>query len=146
MAYLDRNTIIVKRIKAEDICEISVAKGMVRSYCGNSALYYEYCDIDQIKSYGVAENIAQIDADKLQFPLTIRRWQQGDWFIPFGMNGRKKVSDFLIDQKVPIPEKDRQFVLISGEDIVWLVGRRIDDRYKLTEESVNVVKITKEIV
>ena len=146
VAYLDRNTIIVKRIKAEDICEISVAKGMVRSYCGNSALYYEYCDIDQIKSYGVAENIAQIDADKLQFPLTIRRWQQGDWFIPFGMNGRKKVSDFLIDQKVPIPEKDRQFVLISGEDIVWLVGRRIDDRYKLTEESVNVVKITKEIV
>ncbi|EKC67609.1 ATP-binding PP-loop protein, partial [human gut metagenome] len=51
------------------------------------------------------------------------------------MSGRKKVSDYLIDHKVPLPEKARQFVLLSGDEIVWLVGRRIDDRYRLTAET-----------
>ena len=62
------------------------------------------------------------------------------------MTGRKKVSDFLIDAKVPLPEKQRQFVLLSGDDIVWLVGRRIDDRFRLTAETENVLRITREIV
>ena len=85
-------------------------------------------------------------ADKLKYPLTVRRWQEGDWFIPYGMSGRKKVSDYLIDHKVPLPEKARQFVLLSGDEIVWLVGRRIDDRYRLTAETENVLRITKEII
>ena len=89
---------------------------------------------------------AQVDADKLKYPLTARRWQEGDWFIPYGMSGRKKVSDYLIDHKVPLPEKARQFVLLSGDEIVWLVGRRIDDRYRLTAETENVLRITKEII
>ena len=89
---------------------------------------------------------AQVDADKLKYPLTVRRWQEGDWFIPYGMSGRKKVSDYLIDHKVPLPEKARQFVLLSGDEIVWLVGRRIDDRYRLTAETENVLRITKEII
>ena len=120
--------------------------GVPRSYCGNSALYFEYCDIDAIKNFGVPEHIAQVDADLLKFPLTLRRWREGDWFIPFGMAGRKKVSDFLIDAKVSMPEKERQFVLLSGDEIVWLVGRRIDDRYRLTPDTENVLRITKEIV
>ena len=59
---------------------------------------------------------------------------------------RKKVSDYLIDAKVSAAEKGRQFVLLSGSDIVWLVGRRIDDRYRITAETENVLRITKEIV
>lgn len=62
------------------------------------------------------------------------------------MTGRKKVSDYLTDRKIPLPEKQRQFVLLSGEEIVWLVGRRIDDRYRLTSETENVLRITKEII
>ena len=89
---------------------------------------------------------AQVDADRLQFPLTLRRWREGDSFVPFGMTGRKKVSDFLIDAKVSVAEKQRQFVLVSGDEIVWLVGRRIDDRYRLTPDTENVLRITKEIV
>lgn len=84
---------------------VTVERGVPRSYCGNSALYFEYCDIDAIKNFGVPEHIAQVDADLLKFPLTLRRWREGDWFIPFGMAGRKKVSDFLIDAKVSMPEK-----------------------------------------
>lgn len=146
VASIDRGTILVAPIAPDDACLVTVAKGAPRSYCGNAVLYYEYCDIDTIKNFGVPEHIAQVDADRLQFPLTLRRWQEGDWFIPFGMTGRKKVSDFLIDAKVPLPEKQRQFVLLSGDEIVWLVGRRIDDRYRLTSETENVLRITKEIV
>lgn len=122
------------------------AAGRLRSYCGNAVLFYEYCPIDDIRTFGVPEHIAQVDADKLRFPLTLRRWHEGDWFIPYGMTGRKKVSDYLIDTKVSTPEKQRQFVLLSGDEIVWLVGRRIDDRYRLTRDTENVLRITKEIV
>ncbi len=146
VAVIDRGTIVVAPIMPDDTCQISVAKGTMRSYCGNAVLYYEYCDIDTIKNFGVPENTAQVDVDKLQFPLTLRRWREGDWFIPFGMTGRKKVSDFLIDSKISVAEKQRQFVLLSGEEIVWVVGRRIDDRYRLTSETENVLRITKEIV
>ena len=146
VAVPDRGRILVAPIAPDDECLTTVEKGAPRSYCGNAVLYYEYCDIDTIKNFGVPEQIAQVDADRLQFPLTLRRWKEGDWFIPFGMTGRKKVSDFLIDAKVPLPEKQRQFVLLSGDEIVWLVGRRIDDRYRLTSETENVLRITKEIV
>ncbi len=121
-------------------------EGAPRIYCGNSVLYFERLDIDTIRNFGVPEHIAQLDADKLRAPLTVRRWREGDWFIPYGMAGKKKVSDFLIDRKVPLPEKQRQFVLLSGDDIVWVIGRRIDDRYRLTASTENVLRITKEIV
>ena len=146
MATIDRGTIVVSPIAPDDECRTTVGRGAVRSYCGNAVLYFEYCDIDDIKDFGVPEQIAQVDADKLRFPLTLRRWREGDWFIPFGMTGRKKVSDFLIDAKVSLPGKQRQFVLLSGDDIVWVVGRRIDDRFRLTPETENVLRITKEIV
>ncbi len=146
MAVIDRGHIVISPIADSDPCTTTVERGAPRAYCGNSVLYMEYCDIDMIKEFGVPDNMAQIDADRLRFPLTLRRWQEGDWFVPFGMSGRKKVSDLLVDMKVPIAEKQRQFVLLSGEDIVWVVGRRIDDRYRLTTESENVLRITKEIV
>ena len=146
VAYVDRGTIVVAPIAPDDTCRTQVEKGTQRSYCGNAVLYFEYTDIDTIKNFGVPEHIAQVDADRLQFPLTLRRWREGDSFVPFGMTGRKKVSDFLIDAKVSMAEKQRQFVLLSGGEIVWLVGRRIDDRYRLTPDTENVLRITKEIV
>ncbi|HKL40756.1 MAG TPA: tRNA lysidine(34) synthetase TilS [Cryomorphaceae bacterium] len=73
---------------------------------------------------------AWLSAEKLQFPLEVRLWQSGDRFIPFGMKGSKKVSDFLIDQKVSVPEKERTFVLVSHGEICWVIGHRIDDRFK----------------
>ena len=146
MATVDRGRIVVFPIAPDDPCRTEVERGALRSYCGNAVLYYEDLDIGLVEDFGVPENVAQVDADKLQFPLTLRRWQEGDSFVPFGMTGRKKVSDFLIDRKVSLPEKQRQFVLLSGEDIVWVVGRRIDDRFRLTSETENVLRITQEIV
>ena len=115
VAYIDRGRIMVTPIPADDPCQVQVEAGAPRCYCGNSVLYFELRDIDDIQGFGVPEHIAQVDADKLKYPLTVRRWQEGDWFIPYGMSGRKKVSDYLIDHKVPLPEKARQFVLLSGD-------------------------------
>ncbi len=86
-------------------------------------------------------SIAYLDKDKLQFPLTLRKWKAGDKFVPLGMSSQQKVSDFLINQKVSRIEKEQTYVLLSKEDIVWLVGHRINDRYKITEDTHYVFKI-----
>jgi tRNA(Ile)-lysidine synthase len=85
---------------------------------------------------------ALMDADKLRFPLSLRRWQAGDTFYPLGMQQRKKISDFLIDKKMPLSEKEKTWVLLSGTDIVWLVGQRIDNRYKVNPATENVLAAT----
>lgn len=72
-----------------------------------------------------------LDYNKLDFPLLIRKWQAGDWFVPFGMKGRKKLSDYFVDEKFTIQEKENTFVIVSGEDIVCILGHRIDDRYSV---------------
>ena len=146
VAYVDRGNIVVTRISDEDNCQVSVQQGQQRAYCGNSVLYFEIVDVDSLPSYNVADNVALLDADKVAFPLTLRRWSEGDTFIPFGMTGRKKVSDFLIDGKVSMAEKNRQFVLISGTEIAWLAGRRIADPFRITDNTERVLRITKEII
>lgn len=87
---------------------------------------------------------AFLDAEKLTFPLKIRLWQKGDYFYPIGMKGKKKLSDYFTDIKMPAFEKEKQLVLISGEDIAWIVGKRIDSRFRVTEVTENVLKITLE--
>lgn len=76
-----------------------------------------------------------LDCDKLTFPLFIRRWKAGDKFFPLGMQHSKKVSDFLIDNKVAIPDKERVFVLVSGTEIAWVIGLRPSEKYKITDET-----------
>ncbi|WP_167611706.1 tRNA lysidine(34) synthetase TilS [Maribellus sediminis] len=83
--------------------------------------------------------VACIDRDTIQFPLLIRKWQQGDYFQPLGMSGMKKVSDFFIDQKLPLHEKENTWLLCSGKKIVWIMGHRLDDRFKVTSESRNIL-------
>lgn len=143
VAVVDRGDVVIAPIDEGDSCETIVDRGVVRSYIGGSVLYYEYCNIDFIDTLDQGDNVALLDADKLKFPLRVRRWQEGDWFVPFGMSGRKKLSDYLIDKKVSMAEKSRQFVLLSGDDIVWVVGRRLDDRYAITRKTENVLKITR---
>ncbi len=82
-----------------------------------------------------------LDADKVVYPLQLRRWEQGDWFVPFGMKGRKKLSDFFTDSKLNRKEKEEVWVLLSGGQIVWIVGRRGDDRLRVTEATKRVLVI-----
>ncbi len=85
--------------------------------------------------------VACLDAEKLSFPLLIRKWQQGDYFQPLGMTGFKKISDFFIDEKIPIHEKENAWLLCSGNKIVWIMGQRIDNRFKIKPDTKQVLKI-----
>ncbi len=87
------------------------------------------------------KELAYLDADKITFPLTIRRWKLGDKFIPLGMIGKKNVSDYLTDKKMNVSQKKKQCVVCSGVDIVWLVNERIDNRYRITEKTKRVLII-----
>lgn len=86
-------------------------------------------------------NIAALDADKIAFPLLLRHWQKGDYFIPLGMKNFKKLSDFFIDLKLSRIQKERVWILANGQDIVWVVGLRIDDRYKITHQTKRILEI-----
>ncbi len=84
------------------------------------------------------------DFDQLRFPLTLRKWRQGDWFIPFGMKGRKKLSDYFTDRKFSLKDKEEAWVLLSGEEIVWIVGERPDERYRIREGTLRVFHVVSE--
>ena len=88
------------------------------------------------------KNCIHVDASRLSFPLQLRRWNEGDSFFPFGMNKRKKISDFFIDNKLTIIEKEQSWLLLSGDEIVWVVGQRMDNRYRVTDETTDVFQFT----
>jgi tRNA(Ile)-lysidine synthase len=79
--------------------------------------------------------LAYFDYDLLEFPLIIRKWEKGDYFQPLGMNHIKKLSDFFIDEKFSIHDKENTWLLTSGNKIIWIMGHRIDDRFKITSDS-----------
>ena len=82
---------------------------------------------------------ACFDADKLNEEIHCRKWQAGDTFIPFGMTGKKKISDYLTDRKFSISQKERQWVLCCGERIAWLIGERTDNRFRIDETTKRVI-------
>ena len=85
-------------------------------------------------------NSIHIDASLVSFPLQIRRWREGDFFYPFGMKQRKKVSDFFIDNKLSLIEKEQVWLLVSDNEIVWIVGLRMDNRFRVTEKTNEVIE------
>jgi tRNA(Ile)-lysidine synthase len=88
----------------------------------------------------ISSKKAVLDYDKLQFPLKLRHWKKGDFFFPLGLTGRKKLSDFFIDHKISRLEKERIWLLISGNDIIWVIDHQIDDRYKITPDTQNIIQ------
>ena len=87
-------------------------------------------------------NVAQLDYDKLRLPLTLRHWKSGDYFVPFGQRGKQKLSDFFVNQKLSRFDKERVWLLCSDDTIVWVVGYRIDDRYKVSPQTQRVLIIS----
>lgn len=84
------------------------------------------------------KKLALLDLDMLKFPLMLRKWKSGDWFIPLGMKKKKKLSDFMIDEKIPLNLKEEVYLLVSGDSVAWVVGHRIDDRFKITAKTKQV--------
>ena len=87
-------------------------------------------------------NVAYFDADLLDGPIEVRPIRQGDAFVPFGMKGRKLVSDYLTDRKVNRLQKAEQYVATCGDDIIWLIGHRSDNRFRVSEHTKRILKLT----
>ena len=90
------------------------------------------------------KHVAYLDADKVKRELSVRHWQKGDKFVPFGMTGKKKVSDYLTDRKFTVFDKENQWVVCAGEDIVWLMNERTDNRFRVTNKTRRVMIIKKD--
>lgn len=88
------------------------------------------------------KDILYLDMEKLIFPLMLRKWCNGDYFYPLGMQGKKKLSKFFKDEKVSIIAKEEQWLIVNKDEIAWVIGRRADERYKVTPSTKKILKIT----
>ena len=87
-------------------------------------------------------DVIYLDSAKLDFPLKVRNLLSGDYFYPFGMNGKKKVSKYLKDKKISIYDKDKVLILETSKNkIIWVVGMRLDDRFSVTDNTKEITKI-----
>jgi tRNA(Ile)-lysidine synthase len=119
---------------------IVIDENTISTTRGDWTLTFKNADISTFE-LRMANDIAQLDFNKVKFPLIWRTWKPGDAFTPLGMHESKKISDYLIDIKMPLFEKESVTVLESGGEIVWLVGHRINDRFKVTTATLSVLII-----
>ncbi len=137
----DREELIVTEIKDSEQ-ELFYIESDCKTIKHPISLHFEIIQNDSDFSLSKKQLVADFDFEKLEFPLILRRWNEGEYFQPLGMSGFKKLSDFFIDQKYSIPEKENTWILASGNKIVWIVGKRIDNRFKVTAETERVFRIS----
>ncbi|CEN36667.1 tRNA lysidine(34) synthetase TilS [Capnocytophaga cynodegmi] len=99
-----------------------------------------FFDLEQLKNEN--NEVAYFDYDTLQFPLMFRHKKEGDFFYPIGMQQKKKLSKFYIDEKYSLFDKDQQWLLCSQENIAWVIGKRMDNRFKVTNKTQRILKVS----
>ena len=129
----DREVLILAPREDKDLEEYEIG------YALETPINFSFCNVSDISNPN--SNCIFVDQDALQFPLTIRKWQEGDYFYPIGMQGKKKLSKYYKDEKYSLIDKLNQWVLCSNNQIVWVVGKRQDDRFKITENTINKLQI-----
>ena len=108
----------------------------------NIPLNLSFCKVANISN--VNANCIFVDENQLKLPLVIRKWQEGDVFYPAGMSGKKKLSKFFKDEKYSLLDKQNQWLLCSNDEIVWVIGKRADQRFITKETTQNSIKIVLE--
>jgi tRNA(Ile)-lysidine synthase len=130
----DREDLIITALDSEEVRKYYLERESGRI---TVPVDLEWMVVDHTETFQIPKDprIACLDLQKLHFPLILRRWQPGDYFQPLGMQGMKKISDYLIDRKVSLPDKERTWLLASGSEIAWVIGQRIDERFKVRPET-----------
>jgi tRNA(Ile)-lysidine synthase len=136
----NRNELIVTPLETErlEYHEISIIEDLLRVPEIASA---EVIDASTVFEISDNQNIACIDLEKISFPVFIRHWKKGDYFFPLGMKHKKKLSDYFVDRKYSLVKKDQALVLESEGKIIWIIGERIDDRFRVTESTSKILVI-----
>ena len=124
---VDRNEIIINKKSIEETSDFKIN---LEDKETNSPISIKFIVSDKIQIEN-KKSIAYFDLEKLSFPLTIRKWKEGDVFHPLGMKGKKKLSDFFIDEKWSRFEKEECLLLCNKDEIIWVIGHRISDKYKI---------------
>jgi tRNA(Ile)-lysidine synthase len=140
---VDRDFIFVNKKENETIIsffplKLTLEKDFISTPYG--VFEWEFIQAQDVE-YNRQPHIAFIDFEKLMEPLILDRWQEGDKIQPLGMKGRKKISDILIDQKVPVQQKKQAIVLKSNNEIVWLVGYKFSEVFKVDDNSRKILRI-----
>lgn len=133
----DRNILILKKLSAEEKKEsFSIQKGKEAIEIPISLRFTEVSEMKKTD-----RNIIFVDSNQLEYPLTLRKWKNGDVFQPFGMKGKKKLSKFFKDEKLSLIAKENVWLLCSGQNIIWVVGMRQDENFKVTGQTDKILKI-----
>ncbi|GHN00873.1 tRNA(Ile)-lysidine synthase [Cytophagales bacterium WSM2-2] len=132
---IDRDDLIISKM-ITDLQDVYIEEGQIEAHMGKHTLRLSETKNSSIP---IKATTVLLNISKLQFPLRWRKWKAGDFFYPLGMNHKKKLSDFLIDQKISVAEKETVTVLESGNEIVWVVGYRISEKYKSSESEGQIL-------
>lgn len=134
----DRNQLILTKLDVEEQ-KVTIINSIDEFIKNDFTI--ELCSYSKDFKIQASSQYAYIDVDKIQFPLTLRNWKKGDVFQPLGLKGKKKVSDFFIDSKVDLITKQQTKLLTQNNQIIWVVGYRIDDTFKISESTKKVLVI-----
>ncbi|TWW00398.1 tRNA lysidine(34) synthetase TilS [Chitinophaga pinensis] len=137
----DRQWLLITPLAEEEAAAIVIEKERGVVSTANGVLRIKLTERSAHTPIPAAANIACLDKTALQYPLLLRRWKQGDYFYPLGMRKKKKLSRFFIDQKLSVVQKENIWVLESAKRVVWIVGLRIDDRFKITPQTKELLTI-----
>jgi len=143
----DRNRFIIQKINnKEEKREFEILSDQ-KKILEPINLEFHFIKNETGLEFGTDKKIAYFDLNKLTYPLKLRRWREGDKFKPFGLKGNKLLSDFFVDQKLSLPEKEKVWLLCSAEKIIWVVGLRTADNFKVSKSTKKIlkVKLTKKV-
>lgn len=143
-AVKDRETLIIRKHHKAGAVRVKRISETTRHISNPLPLKFTVLENSEQSSIPEGKKFASLDFDKLEFPLELRKWAGGDRFHPFGLRGIKKVSDLLIDEKVSLPDKENTFVLCSSGNIAWVIGHRIDQRFRITSVTKKIFRISLE--
>ena len=141
----DRKELIVyPTVRNKPETSLSVYESTRQIQFGNYTLHVEHIDLttNPITVWPDNETVALLDYDRLIFPLTVRQWKKGDKITPIGMSGSKKISDLLIEKKIPLNKKQSIPVMVSNNHIAWVAGVKSSELFKITQTTNKILKIT----